>query len=167
MRSLIIGYGNTLRGDDGVGPVVAEWVGRIVDAGRTRVLVRHQLTPELAEDVAAADRVIFVDAAADEPAGAVRVVELLDAAAGLGENSHAVNPAWLLRTARELYGRSPRAWAVIVGGADFSLAEALSPAARRGARQAVGRVLELLEEPTDARDVDRHRPRRARRSARA
>jgi hydrogenase maturation protease len=153
MRTLIIGYGSTLRGDDGIGPVVAEWVERVVDEREVRVLVQHQLTPELAADLAEAELVIFVDAAENLRAGEVRVLRLMDAMATPREHSHSVDPAWLVYTARVLYGRAPRAYAVVVGGASFELSAGLSAAAMRGAHEAVERVLELIEEAGDARDV--------------
>jgi len=58
---LLIGYGNTLRSDDGAGQkianIVSEW-----NLPQWRSLSVHQLTPELALDIAQADLVIFVDA---------------------------------------------------------------------------------------------------------
>src|SRR5262245_41264787 len=59
---LVIGYGNTLRGEDGIGPAVAEEVAARGLPG-VRVIVAHQLTPELAADIADARLVVFVDAA--------------------------------------------------------------------------------------------------------
>ena len=61
---LVIGYGNTLRGDDGVGPRVAEAVAAMALPG-VRTLGCHQLAPEHAEAISRADRVVFVDAAVD------------------------------------------------------------------------------------------------------
>src|SRR5690242_12882091 len=59
---LVIGYGNELRRDDGVGAkvacAVAEWHLPGIEA-----IVCHQLTPELAERIASAAHVVFVDAA--------------------------------------------------------------------------------------------------------
>ena len=63
---LIIGYGNTLRRDDGVGPRVAEAVGKMNLPG-VRTLICQQLSPEHADPVSQADIVIFVDAAVDAP----------------------------------------------------------------------------------------------------
>ena len=65
---LIIGYGNTLRRDDGVGPKVAEAVAALALPG-VRALAYPLLTPELAEAVSQARVVIFVDAAVDAPRG--------------------------------------------------------------------------------------------------
>ena len=63
---LVIGYGNTLRGDDGVGPKVAETVGALRLPG-VRTLICQQLSPEHAAPISVADTVIFVDAAVDAP----------------------------------------------------------------------------------------------------
>ncbi len=59
--ALVIGYGNTLRSDDGAGPFVARALEARVPAG-TRILDAHQLTPEMAIDISVATRVVFVDA---------------------------------------------------------------------------------------------------------
>src|ERR1044072_3449496 len=67
---LVIGYGNELRGDDGVGPRVARAVQQL-SLPHVRVLVQHQLTPELAEDISRARAVVFVDAAIDCEVGRV------------------------------------------------------------------------------------------------
>ncbi len=58
---LVMGYGNMLRSDDGVGQqvarAVAKWEIPNVDA-----IAVHQLTPELAERLTKTDIAIFVDA---------------------------------------------------------------------------------------------------------
>jgi hypothetical protein len=48
---LVIGYGNTLRGDDGVGPRVAEAIEELNLPG-VRTLVCQLLTPEFADPIA-------------------------------------------------------------------------------------------------------------------
>jgi hypothetical protein len=61
---LVIGYGNELRGDDGVGPKTAMAVSEWHFPG-VKTMVCHQLTPDLAEPIAAAERVVFIDAVAE------------------------------------------------------------------------------------------------------
>ncbi len=66
-RELLIGIGNRLRGDDGVGALLVEdWIRegppRQAADRREMAQVVHQLTPELALTVAEAQRVLFVDA---------------------------------------------------------------------------------------------------------
>ncbi len=60
---LVIGYGNTLRGDDGVGQLVAVAVSKWQLPG-VIALERHQLTAELAEPLSRAAIAIFVDSQA-------------------------------------------------------------------------------------------------------
>ncbi|MGA1285390.1 MAG: hypothetical protein ACO34J_15215 [Prochlorothrix sp.] len=59
-RTLIIGYGNTLREDDGVGYCMAEAIAQWNLTGIESKAV-HQLTPDLAAHLAEVDRVIFID----------------------------------------------------------------------------------------------------------
>ena len=123
---LIIGYGNPLRGDDAMGLVAAERLGG---------LAVHQLTPELAEQIAQADTVIFLDADATLPAGEISVKAIEPADATL---DHHATPAGLLRLAQTVYGALPKAWLIGMGGESFELKEGLSEAAAH----AVGRAAE-------------------------
>lgn len=125
---LVIGYGNALRTDDGVG-----WHAARLLAGDPRIagaIVRavHQLAPEMALDMSTASLVVLVDAATDAAPGAV-VVRRVEpgAVAGAGATSHQVDPGVLLVLARDLYGAAPDAYVVSVGVADMGLGETLSP----------------------------------------
>jgi hydrogenase maturation protease len=119
---LVIGCGNCLRGDDGVGVVVAQ---QLSEAG-WEAIACHQLTLELAEPISRAAFVAFVDACVDVPHGMVRtqMVEPLAASANLW--THQVDPALLLALARDWYGQAPPAVLVGVGGQAFELSESLS-----------------------------------------
>ena len=61
MNTLVIGYGNTLCSDDGVGPVIAQQIARR-NLPQVQSLAVHQLTPELASEISKVDVVYFVDA---------------------------------------------------------------------------------------------------------
>src|SRR5690242_14548449 len=118
---LVIGYGNVLRSDDGVGPAVASALSCDVRAFGLTVLQRHQLTPELARDLAAASRVILIDAQdqdRDDPCDAPRInVETIEpAACDRAASSHHLQPATLLALAGELYGSTPRTYLISVRG---------------------------------------------------
>ena len=68
---LVIGVGNPLRGDDGLGWHAAEHLReRLVELHAT-VTSCHQLIPELAEPVSRAERVIFIDARVGPTPGTV------------------------------------------------------------------------------------------------
>jgi len=115
--ALILGYGNSLRADDGLGRRVAEELGG---------LSLHQLTPELAEPVSRAELVVFVDAAETGTPGEWRSVEVTPSESGGRLFTHHVDPASLLEAARVLYGRAPRAWLFTMTGESFDLHEGLS-----------------------------------------
>jgi hydrogenase maturation protease len=137
---LVIGYGNELRGDDGVGPAVARVVARWRLSGVTAIAA-HGLTPELAEPIAGARGVVFVDARGD--GDEVAVVEILPAAAP--KLGHASDPGWLLALAESLWGRRPRAWLVMVPAESFALGEGLSARTQRGMRAALREIRRLIE----------------------
>ena len=68
-NALIVGYGNPLRGDDGVGQAVARAFANEAAIDGVEALACHQLTPELAERFAAAARVVLIDAVAGRRSG--------------------------------------------------------------------------------------------------
>jgi len=120
--TLVIALGNPLREDDGAGWAVAQALHQCQDV---RVLVVHQLMPEMAEEVSRADAVVFVDARRGGLAGELRTVALAPAAAE-HRLTHVVEPETLLHYAQLLYGRAPKAWLVSIAGERFGLGDGLS-----------------------------------------
>lgn len=137
MGRLVIGVGNSLRADDGVGPIVADLARERLEAAQ--VIACHQLTPELADDVARADRVVFVDANLEAAPGEVRVTRVAPAVNDAA-TFHSLDHAGLLALARALYGRVPPASLVSVGVADLSDGEGLSAAVQASLPTLVGLV---------------------------
>jgi hydrogenase maturation protease len=126
-RTLIIGYGNTLRTDDGVGRCVAERLAADARLVGATVIGVHQLAPELVVDISQADLVVFVDAGRG-PAAGTFTIEPLERSEGARRTwSHHFNPALLLTLADELYGVSPPAYIVAVGVESFEVGDRLSP----------------------------------------
>ena len=69
-RVLIIGFGNCLRGDDGAGCRIARKLDNYFHQDPdVRVIGAHQLTPEMSEDIAGSEFVLFLDAAVGEHPG--------------------------------------------------------------------------------------------------
>jgi hydrogenase maturation protease len=120
---LVIGYGNELRGDDGAGPRVARAVADWGDP-EVKALAVHQVAPELAAELAEAERVVFVDAAVDAGAVCWRHVP---AAAGPVSLGHTSDPGWLLALAQALDGRAPAAWLVTIPAGRLGFGDILSP----------------------------------------
>lgn len=129
MSILVIGYGNELRGDDGIGPKLADVIAEL-HLDDVQVIRTHQLTPELADPISAADAVVFIDASIDEPRQVVlRPITARNASRVL---AHRSAPSDLLALAQAVFGKSPRAWMLTLPAFDFNLSEHLSSPAEKG-----------------------------------
>lgn len=143
---LVIGYGNTLRNDDGVGPLIAEKIEELCLPGVETVQC-GLLTPELAEPIARAKLVVFVDAAVDAP----REVQLrtLAPADSCQIMAHAADPRTMLALARDVFGHAPRAWWLTVPARDVGIGETLSPFTRELMEVAITELCRIAGEVGD------------------
>lgn len=137
--TIIIGYGNPDRGDDGVAwhilTLLAKKLGRDLPApedgfvlcGQSlELLFQLQLLPEIAETIADFDRVCFVDAHTGHVPDDL-YVETLQPKFQPSPFTHHTTPHTCLEMANILYGKTPSAILVSVRGFDFSFTSMLSP----------------------------------------
>lgn len=143
-RVLIIGYGNPLRGDDGLGPLAAEKLAEVLHQPCVSVHVCHQLTPELAEPISRARLVIFIDACRDSPPGHIQCHRLIDEPIDRRSLYHQLAPDRLLTLARRLYGQRPEAYTITVGGKIWGYTETLSPPVAAAVPGLIDRVEDLI-----------------------
>jgi hydrogenase maturation protease len=141
VETLVVGYGNDLRSDDGAGRVVAD---RIEALGLPGVTVRSvsQLTPELALEMAGADRVIFVDASVEVARTTLGTVGL--ETADDSPWTHFTTPAALLAMTGEVGPVPAHAHTVSIPVADLGLGIDLSPIAGAGVEEAVTLINQLI-----------------------
>ena len=145
MRSaLVIGYGNSLRGDDGIGVAVTEQLNEMLQNSPVRVLACQQLTPELAIEISKADRVIIIDAAKGETPGQI-TVNKIEPDNDSSTFTHELRPSTLLACAQELYGKRPITFLVSVTGYSFDFSDELSPTLKRVMPEVLTRVRELID----------------------
>ena len=143
-RCLILACGNTLRGDDGVGPWLALWAEeRFRAEAGVRVIGRQQWTLELAEEIAAAYAVLFVDCSVAVQPGAVVVANVQPSAHSEKIDTHQQGASELLGLARDFYGSLPRAAMLLtVGAGSLELGEEFSAAVK----SALPEACRLLDE---------------------
>jgi hydrogenase maturation protease len=124
---LVLAVGNPSRGDDALGPVLAERLEAAAFPG-VEVLTDFQLQVEHALDLVGRERVIFIDAGAGTPPP-FEWREVRPAADFL-HTSHALSPEAVLATYVRVRGEPPpEAWVLCVRGESFELGEPLSVAA--------------------------------------
>lgn len=142
--TLIIGYGNALRGDDAIGLHAAhELESLFLGDPEVGVIACHQLTPELADDISACELVIFLDASCEGKAGTVRC-RPISLESGPGAFTHQLDPASLIAAAEQLYGEAPKAFSLTLTGSSFEIGSKLSREARLQLPELVSRARELV-----------------------
>lgn len=124
---LVLAVGNPSRGDDALGPALAE---RVEAAGLpgVEVLTDFQLQVEHALDLVGRERVIFVDAGTGTPPP--YELRRLRPTAEFLHTSHALSPEAVLATYERVHGQPPpESWALCVRGESFELGAPMSAAA--------------------------------------
>lgn len=158
LSSLVIGYGNPDRQDDGLAwHVLCELAGRL---GRPRPTLEEgfvpqganpdllfvlQLTPELAETLSAYRRICFVDAHTgapiQTPAGEITPAEVqairLEPKFQSSPLTHHMTPETVLALAAELYAARPEARLVSIQGDAFGFSHTLSDGAQARLQPAI------------------------------
>lgn len=123
-KTIIIGYGNPGRQDDGLGPsfvtkLTGQLTERLSEKDRLQVQLQsnYQLTVEDAYDIVEFDQVIFVDASLNSqaPFSFTKITETNDS--GLG--SHSLTPNAVIRLCETLYGKTPKAFILGIKGYEF------------------------------------------------
>lgn len=146
-RVLILGYGNPLRSDDGLGWQVAVELFRANRSPDVEVLPCHQLTPELADPISRAGVVLFIDCAKQGVPGQFRCDELpWQKGSGSVSYTHDLSPGALLELASQVYGCCPRAYLLTICGLFFGTGETLSPLAAQQLPKLKERVRQLIAE---------------------
>ncbi len=150
-----MGYGNVLRGDDGVGLVIADLLG----AHRIEGLdVRgvQQLQIEWVSVWVNYARVILADAAMDGPRVMLRRLPTRrekrpNARPARRDGvTHHITGGTLLELTRRLYGTGPEGYECRVRGESFEMGEGLSEVVRGAAEEAARQILELVARTSTA-----------------
>ncbi|ABA24262.1 conserved hypothetical protein [Trichormus variabilis ATCC 29413] len=140
---MVIGYGNDLRSDDGIG----KWIANEVDSWHlpsVESLAVHQLTTDLADSLANVNMAIFIDACLPVDGFDVKVQPLL-AADDIDSNVHTGDPRSLLALTQALYGNCPTAWWVTIPGVNFEIGDRFSPTAETGKAIALVKIIQILD----------------------
>lgn len=146
MKMLVIGYGNTLRGDDGVGPLVASQVAAW-HLPQVNAMDIHQLTPELAAEISQAEVVCFVDAWVPPPGEGQDQCKIERLVPQVTQSlDHDWSPNLLLHLSQTLYGHMPTAYHLLIPATKFDFSETLSPRAIHGMNWAIQTIKSIVNQ---------------------
>ena len=141
---LVIGYGNSLRSDDGAGQIVARKIASW-NLPNVRSLAVHQLTPELAEDIANADTVIFVDAVISSKQNLEKIeIIILEGDDKYLNFGHTENPRSLLYLSKIVYNKIPKAYWILIPAINFEFGEKISDITKKGIEQSLGKIESII-----------------------
>jgi hydrogenase maturation protease len=141
MSTLVLGYGNPGRQDDGLGPAVANAIDQL---GLPNVTAydNYQLNIEDASEVAEHDVVWFVDASTT--GAAPYAVSALAPVAKVEFTSHIMHPQTILAIAQQCYGKAPAAFLLGIRGYEFEFIEALTPGAAANLNAALAMLTDTI-----------------------
>ena len=142
MKTLVIGYGNLLRSDDGVGAYVADAVDSL-KLPDTDVCTYHQLHVDLIEKWKFYDRIILVDASEKGPS--LEIKDMGSDCKTAETASHHANPQALLNLLNALYATRPEVKLCSIRGKNFDFGNELSDPVKENAAEAVVRIKSLIQ----------------------
>ncbi len=162
MKTLVIGLGNPILGDDGVGWVIAEKVQEVLSNHRSPVLEPQSVMVDFAslgglslmERLTDAERVILIDSifTGQKPIGTISrftLSELPDLTAGHSASAHDTSLHNALNVGRSMHINLPEDQNVIIVAVEaenvYDFSEELSRPVAEAVPQAVKMVLESLD----------------------
>ncbi len=146
-KTLIYGYGNAGRMDDGIGERFVELADQWIESQKIANIVtdcNYQLNIEDAATVSEFDRVVFVDASVVEDVQDFRLEKVEPNDATIEFTMHAVSVNYVIDLCRKVYGKTPEAWVLHVKAYEFDFKEEMTPKAVSNMNNAFGFLKEFL-----------------------
>lgn len=141
-KILIVGIGNTIRGDDGIGAFVCGAIEKLSLDGVT-TMITQQLQTELVNDFLKYNYIVLVDAAVTSDT--VLFHPLKKKTAAPVSTSHAADANLLASLAQQLYQKELFIMICAVKGYNFEIGEQLSAAAKKNADAAISIICNWIK----------------------
>lgn len=139
MKTLVYGYGNVGRKDDGLGVLCAleieKWLHQEAIAGVV-VETNYQLNIEDAETISKYDVIYFVDASL-EAIKDVSLTKVIPDDNIIEFSMHAISPAYVLKLCSNMFGKKPKVNLVHIKGYEWDFSEGTSKPALKNLASAI------------------------------
>ena len=143
----VLAWGNVSRGDDAIGPLLAERLRAIMPPG-LNVIEDHQLNIEHVTDLDTDGAALFIDASVNISEG-YRLQQIGPSHDG-NFSTHAISPQALLNVFEQTTGQpAPESWLLHVAAQEFELGSAPGDVATAAIEAADNFLQDLLERPAD------------------
>ena len=140
----VFAWGNTCRGDDAIGPLIAEYL-RDGDTPGLHIIEDHQLNIEHVTDLADAGAALFIDASVAVDAGCK--LERIAPSKDGNFSTHAISPQALLNVYEKTLGKPPpESWMLHIAARDFELGAEPGDVARQALTEARHLLAGILEQ---------------------
>lgn len=146
-KTLIYGYGNPGREDDGLGARFIEKIEAWINEEQIEGIstdCNYQLNIEDSALISEYDCVYFVDASVAEIDNYL-LESIKPNDARIEFTMHAVSVAYVVDLCRKIYGREPQAYVLHIRGYEWDFAERLSPGAEKNLSEALDFLCNLLK----------------------
>lgn len=147
-KTLIYGYGNPGRQDDGLGVLLSEAIEQWVKDYHLNQLEtdsNYQLNLEDAEKISRYKRVIFVDASQESDLFQFKCTPL-HPQPGADFSMHAVSPAYVLHLCNKLFMHHPEAYLLHIKGYEWEFMKEVTPAALGNLKMAIQYIKQFCSE---------------------
>jgi len=129
-KTWVIGYGNPLRSDDGIGWALAEQLEKICSDPDLEIQTFIQLVPEMAARFKDFERIVFIDAAVKGLPGEISIVNWTEGRNYDQASTHEFDIGDLVRFSEINQSDLPELFLFTVSGSDFSVGDTLSAVVR-------------------------------------
>lgn len=145
-KTLLYGYGNPGRQDDGLGNEFIELMTKWIDENGIEGVStdsNYQLNIEDADTISDKDIVVFVDATIEE-IDDFYIDRVEPSGAKIEFSMHAVSPAFVVNLCNSLYDKYPEAYLIHIKGYEWDFAEGLTDKARENMLKAAEYVKDRI-----------------------
>lgn len=124
---LIIGYGNPLREDDGIGWHLAGWLAETLLDSTIQIIQSHQLFPEYADNLSNTQKALFIDCKHGSSVGQIAFREINTSAIQSEKATfHHMSIEGILNMTQSLFQHMPKAYVFSVESDQFSHSDTFS-----------------------------------------
>ena len=148
MKTLVYGYGNPGRQDDGLGNLFVDEAQKWADAEGLAHLSfdsNYQLNIEDAANIAEYDIVIFVDASIEDISDFI--LTKLEPNAKVEFSMHSVSPAFVVHLCNDIYPHTPKTYLLHLKGYEWEFKEGITEKALDNFNKAFEYMKPLLRSP--------------------